>query len=83
MMGTTEIIIVVGVVLILFGARAIPKFARSVGKAKHEFEKGVREGEDELTNTDTNSGSTTNTTGTSDRNTDKNSGDRSSGSPSQ
>ncbi|MFP3959822.1 MAG: twin-arginine translocase TatA/TatE family subunit [Spirochaetaceae bacterium] len=44
MVGTTEIIIIVGVVLVLFGARAIPKFARSVGKAKHEFEKGAREG---------------------------------------
>ncbi len=47
MLGTTEVIVVVGVVLILFGARAIPKFARSVGQAKREFEKGVKEGEDE------------------------------------
>ncbi len=46
MMGTTEVIVIVGVVLILFGARAIPKFARSVGQAKREFEAGVREGED-------------------------------------
>ena len=44
MLGTTEVIVVVGVVLVLFGARAIPKFARSVGQAKREFEKGVREG---------------------------------------
>ena len=45
MIGSTEIIIIVGVVMILFGARAIPKFARSLGQAKQEFEKGVRKGE--------------------------------------
>lgn len=50
MLGTTEVIVVVGVVLILFGARAIPKFARSVGQAKREFEKGVKEGEHESNN---------------------------------
>ncbi len=52
MLGTTEVIVVVGVVLILFGARAIPKFARSVGQAKREFEKGVKEGEVESNNPD-------------------------------
>jgi sec-independent protein translocase protein TatA len=44
MIGTTEIVIIVGVVLVLFGATAIPKFARSLGKAKKEFEQGVKEG---------------------------------------
>ncbi len=44
MLGSTEIIAIVAVVLVLFGARAIPKFARSIGQAKHEFERGVREG---------------------------------------
>ncbi len=39
-----EILIIAIVVMILFGATAIPKFARSLGKAKREFEKGVREG---------------------------------------
>ena len=49
MIGTTEIIIIAGVVLVLFGAAAIPKFARSIGKAKKEFEKGMKDpdGEDE------------------------------------
>ncbi len=46
MIGTTEIIIIVAVVLVLFGATAIPKFARSIGKAKSEFEKGVTEGKE-------------------------------------
>lgn len=47
MIGTTEIVIIVGVVLVLFGATAIPKFARSLGRAKKEFEQGVKEGQGE------------------------------------
>jgi sec-independent protein translocase protein TatA len=43
MLGSTEIIILVILALVLFGASAIPKFARSLGQAKHEFEKGQRE----------------------------------------
>ncbi len=44
MIGTTEILIIGGVVLILFGSAAIPRFFRSIGKAQSEFEKGKREG---------------------------------------
>ena len=47
MIGTTEIIIIVAVILILFGATAIPRFARSLGRAKKEFEKGLKEGQEE------------------------------------
>jgi sec-independent protein translocase protein TatA len=46
MLGSTEIIILVILALVLFGASAIPKFARSLGQAKHEFEKGQREKEE-------------------------------------
>ena len=42
--GGAEWIIIGGVVLVLFGARAIPKFARSIGRAKQEFEKGIKDG---------------------------------------
>jgi sec-independent protein translocase protein TatA len=49
MLGTTEIIIIVGVGLVLFGASAIPKFARSLGKAKKEFEEGVKDVQEEDT----------------------------------
>jgi sec-independent protein translocase protein TatA len=45
MIGTTEIVIIVAVVLVLFGATAIPKFARSLGRAKKEFERGIKEGQ--------------------------------------
>lgn len=41
MLGHPEILIVGVIVLVLFGASAIPKFARSIGRAKAEFEKGV------------------------------------------
>lgn len=44
MIGMTEILIIGLVVLVLFGASAIPKFAKSLGEAKKEFEKGMKEG---------------------------------------
>jgi len=42
--GGWEVMVIGGIVLVLFGASAIPKFARSIGKAKREFEKGIDEG---------------------------------------
>ncbi len=42
MIGSTEIIIIVIVILVLFGASAIPKFARSLGEAKKEFTKAMK-----------------------------------------
>jgi sec-independent protein translocase protein TatA len=44
MLGSTEILIIGVIVLVLFGGAAIPKFARSLGKAKKEFEEGLKEG---------------------------------------
>jgi TatA/E family protein of Tat protein translocase len=43
--GSSEILIVAIVVLVLFGATALPKFFRSLGKAKSEFQKGASEAE--------------------------------------
>jgi sec-independent protein translocase protein TatA len=43
MIGTTEILVVSGVVVLLFGASSLPKFARNIGKARSEFEKGMKE----------------------------------------
>ena len=40
-----ELWIVLIIVVVLFGASAIPKLAKSIGQAKKEFEKGVKEGE--------------------------------------
>jgi sec-independent protein translocase protein TatA len=47
MLGSTEIIVIGGVVVLLFGASAIPKFAKSLGRAKKEFKDGVNEGLEE------------------------------------
>ena len=44
MPGGMEWILILGVVVLLFGASAIPKLAKSIGKAKTEFEKGVKDG---------------------------------------
>lgn len=46
--GFWQILICVVLVLVLFGgAKKIPEFARSLGKAKGEFKKGLKEGEAE------------------------------------
>lgn len=46
--GTTEIILIAAVILLLFGARRIPELMRSLGSGAREFKKGMRgEGEDE------------------------------------
>ncbi len=42
-----ELIIILVIVLIVFGARRLPELARSLGQAKKEFSKGLREDEDE------------------------------------
>ena len=44
MIGAPEIAIVAVVIILLFGASTLPKFARSIGQAKKEFEKGINEG---------------------------------------
>ena len=55
MLGTTEILIICGVVVLLFGASSIPKLARSIGKARKEFENGLKENSDSGTLADKNS----------------------------
>jgi sec-independent protein translocase protein TatA len=41
--GTPELLIVLAVVVLLFGATKLPKLARSVGEAKKEFQAGAGE----------------------------------------
>lgn len=40
--GPPELLIILLVVALLFGGAKIPELARSLGKAKSEFEKGAR-----------------------------------------
>jgi sec-independent protein translocase protein TatA len=44
--GPTEMIIVLIIVLLLFGAAKLPKLARSMGEAQREFKKGLHEHEE-------------------------------------
>jgi sec-independent protein translocase protein TatA len=44
-MGPGEIALIVGAIVLLFGAKKLPEIARSVGKAKGEFKKGLEEGD--------------------------------------
>ena len=44
-MGTTELLIALGVIVLLFGGKQLPKLARSLGQAQNEFKTGLAEGE--------------------------------------
>ena len=46
-LGTSEIIVIAVVGLILFGPSKIPEFARQLGRAVNMFKKGLSEGMDE------------------------------------
>jgi sec-independent protein translocase protein TatA len=46
--GATELIIVLAIILLLFGAKRIPELARSLGRGKREFHKGASEDMDAL-----------------------------------
>ena len=41
--GATELIILLSIILLLFGAKRIPELARSLGRGKREFHKGASE----------------------------------------
>ncbi len=43
-MGPVQIVICIALILFLFGGKKIPELARSLGKAKNEFKKGLAEG---------------------------------------
>lgn len=42
--GPTELLIVLAIVLLLFGAKKLPGLANSLGKSLSEFKKGKEEG---------------------------------------
>ena len=47
-MGGTELLVILAAVLVLFGARKIPEFAKGLGQGIKEFKKASREVTDEL-----------------------------------
>lgn len=46
--GTSEVIIIVFVILLLFGGKKIPELMKGIGKGVRSFKKGMNEIEDEI-----------------------------------
>ena len=46
-LGTTEILLIVAVLFLLFGATKLPQLAKSLGQSKRAFKEGLREAEEE------------------------------------
>lgn len=51
--GSTELIVIVLIILVLFGAKKIPELAQGIGKGMKEFKKALRDVEDDVKNDDT------------------------------
>lgn len=50
-LGSTELIILLVIVLLVFGGSQLPKLAKNLGKAQKEFKEGLADGQkDESTN---------------------------------
>jgi sec-independent protein translocase protein TatA len=47
MPSPSELLIILGIILLLFGAKKLPELARSMGKASREFKKGTREADED------------------------------------
>lgn len=43
--GHFEVLIIIFIILLLFGAKKLPELSRSLGKSLGEFKKGQREGD--------------------------------------
>lgn len=46
-LGPTEVLVVLAIVLLLFGAKRLPELAQSLGKSQREFKKGLKTADDE------------------------------------
>ena len=46
--GAQELLLILLIILLLFGARKIPGIARGLGRSVSEFKKGAKELEDEI-----------------------------------
>ena len=51
-LGTSELIIILVILLVLFGGARLPKLARSLGQAQHEFKDGIADGAEGDDNSD-------------------------------
>ncbi|MGB0780725.1 MAG: Sec-independent protein translocase subunit TatA/TatB [Candidatus Poseidoniaceae archaeon] len=57
--GPLEIVILLGIFFILFGAERLPKMANALGRSKGEFQKGLNEATTAATITDLEAGGKT------------------------
>ena len=51
-LGTTELIIILVLVLIIFGAGKLPQVGGALGKGLRNFKDGIKEGEEDLAGKD-------------------------------
>ena len=51
-LGTTELIIILVLVLIIFGAGKLPQVGGALGKGLRNFKDGMKDGEDEVNEKD-------------------------------
>lgn len=47
MLGQSELLVILAIVVLLFGGSKLPELARSLGRARVEFRRAVREEEEE------------------------------------
>ncbi len=45
-LGPTELIIIAGVVVLLFGTKKLPELGKSLGRSVRELKKGLKEGDE-------------------------------------
>jgi len=70
--GGPEVLVVLLILVLLFGANKIPKLARSTGQAMGEFKRGREEIEDELSQMDEEEADEAETTKSTDTSTEAN-----------
>lgn len=51
-LGPVELLVILGIVLLLFGARKLPELARSLGRSTREFKKGMNEDDETAVSSD-------------------------------
>lgn len=48
-LGTTELVVILLIILLLFGSKKLPELSRSVGQSMNELRKGINEGKETTT----------------------------------
>lgn len=51
--GTTELLLIAAIALLLFGGKKLPELMRGLGRGVKEFKEGVKEVTNEVTTTET------------------------------